>query len=167
MRSRFFPALVGLACLVAALPGLADDAKDKKDTKEIAVELKSFKFAVKEDKASLFGHNEDEGKLFFYTNGTAEATVELPADGDYEVVIKASCDAAQNERAKFKLAIDGKAVGKETLLTSDEAKEYKLSAKGLKAGKRKLGIEFTNDVYKEGEYDRNLYVHAVALKRAK
>ena len=128
--------------------------------------MKDFKFKVKEDQASLFGYNEDESKLFFYTNGPAEATVKVPADGDYEVVIKASGDSAQNERAKFKVSIDGEAVGKETLLTADEPKEYKLSAK-LKAGERKLVIEFTNDVYKENEFDRNLYVHAVTLKRAK
>jgi hypothetical protein len=30
-----------------------------------------------------------------------------------------------------------------------------------------LTIEFTNDVYKDGEYDRNLYVHAVAVKKVK
>jgi hypothetical protein len=30
-----------------------------------------------------------------------------------------------------------------------------------------LVIEFTNDVHKENEFDRNLYVYAVALKRAK
>ena len=64
------------------------------------------------------------------------------------------------------LAIDGEAVGKETLLTADDEKDYTLTAK-LKAGERKLVVEFTNDVYKENEYDRNLYVHAVTLKRVK
>ena len=28
-------------------------------------------------------------------------------------------------------------------------------------------IEFTNDVYKENEYDRNLYVQAVSVKKVK
>jgi hypothetical protein len=164
MRRRTVPLLIAAGCfLAAALPGTAADAKDKK---AITVELKEFKFNVKEDKVSLFGHNESEDKLFFYTNGAAEATVKVPAAGDYEVVVKASCDSAQDERAKFKVSIDGKAVGKETLLTADGEKEYKLSAK-LKKGDRKLAIEFTNDVYKESEYDRNLYVHAVTLKRTK
>ena len=70
------------------------------------------------------------------------------------------------ERAKFKLSLDGKLVGKETLLTADGEKEYKFTT-AVKAGERKVGIEFTNDVYKEGEYDRNLYVHAVVLKKVK
>lgn len=163
MRRRTVSLLVAVGCFLAvALPAPAAD----KDTDSISVELKAFKFKVKEDQASLFGHNEDEGKLFFYTNGSAEATVKVTADGDYDIVIKASGDPAENERAKFKVSIDGKEVGKETQLSADEAKEYKIPAK-LKAGNRKLVIEYTNDVYKENEYDRNLYVHAVTLKKAK
>lgn len=161
MQRRAVPlVVVAVCCLALTLQGTAAD------TDPIPVELKAFKFKVKEDKANLFGFNEGEDKLFFYTNGEAEATVKVPADGEYEIVIKASCDSALNERAKFKVKIDGGEVGKETLLTADEAKEYKLPAK-LKTGDCKLVIEFTNDAYKENEYDRNLYVHLVTLKRAK
>jgi hypothetical protein len=32
---------------------------------------------------------------------------------------------------------------------------------------RALSIEFTNDEFKEGEYDRNLYVHGVTVKKSK
>ena len=131
--------------------------------KTIAVDLKSFKF---KEGDPLFGYNEDESKLFFYTNGTGTAAVKVADDGEYEIVVKASCDSAQNERAKFKLAIDGELVGKETLLTSDDSKEYKFTTK-LKKGDVKLSIEYTNDVFKEGEYDRNLYVHGVTLKKTK
>jgi hypothetical protein len=131
-----------------------------------SLELKSFKFKHAAGLENLFGHNEGEGRLFFYTNGTAEATFKVPAAGDFEVVIQAGCDAAQNERAKFKLAIDGKEVGKETLLTAEEPKEYKFSTR-LTAGEHKLAIEFTNDAYKEGAFDRNLYVHAVTVKAGK
>jgi hypothetical protein len=162
MRYGIVAATVGVAWLLGTGTGLT--AGDKKDP--ITVELKDFKFKVKDDLASLFGHNEGEGKLFFYTNGPAEATVKLPADGEYEITVKASCDAAQNERAKFKLSLGGEPVGKETLLTADEPKDYKLTAKA-KAGEAKLVIEFTNDVYKENEFDRNLYVHGVTLKRVK
>ena len=52
MQSRDFLLVVGVACLLAvAPPGTAAD----KDS--ITVELKAFKFNVKEDKASLFGFN--------------------------------------------------------------------------------------------------------------
>ena len=153
--------LVGAALVFgAALARAADDDSIKPD-------LKQAKFKAAEGvPAELFGYNEGEGKLFFYTNGKAELTVKLPGDGEYEIVVKASGDPAQNERAKFKLELAGEAVGKETTLTADDPKDYKFTAKG-KAGEQKLTIEFTNDVYKEGEYDRNLYVHAVKLEKKK
>jgi hypothetical protein len=132
----------------------------------IKLDLKDFKFKVPEKFADLFGYNEGEEKLFFYTNGVGEATVKVPADGKYEIVIKASGDKAKDERAKFKLAIDGKLVGKETELTSDDVKEYRFETM-LTKGERKLSIEFTNDEFKEGEYDRNLYVHGVEVRTVK
>lgn len=29
----------------------------------------------------------------------------------------------------------------------------------------KVKVAYTNDVYKEGEYDRNFYLHGVSLKK--
>ena len=133
----------------------------------ISVDLKMFKFKVTEDMATLFGYDEGQSRLFYYTFGTGEAAVKIPADGDYELVIAASCDPAQNERAKFKAALDGQAIGQETLLTADEEKQYTLPLKAAKAGEHKLTIEFTNDAYKEGEFDRNLFLYSVSLKKAK
>jgi hypothetical protein len=154
--------MVGAVVLLASGLQLAAGPK----TDPITVDLKAFKFKVDDKIADLFGYNEGEGKLFFYTNGPAEATIKVPADGTYDIVIRASCDPALDERAKFKLSLDGKLVGKETLLTADDAKDYPLTTT-IKAGEHKLVVEFTNDVYKEGEYDRNLYVHGVTLKPAK
>jgi hypothetical protein len=153
---------VAAVCVTAVL--LLTWAARAEAPKPIEVGLADFKFKVPETMASLFGHNEGEGKLFFYTNGAAEATVKVPADGEYQIIVKASCDPAQNENAKFKLSIDGEAVGQETTLTAADTKDYTLTAK-LKKGDRKLSIAFTNDVYKEGEFDRNLYVHGVTLKQ--
>jgi hypothetical protein len=96
MRRCTVPFIVGVACFLAVAPQAA-----AAETDSIPVELKAFKFKVKQEQADLFGFNEEEGKLFFYTNGPAEATVKVPADGDYEVVIKASGDSALDERAKF------------------------------------------------------------------
>jgi Ca-dependent carbohydrate-binding module xylan-binding len=152
-------ALSALLIGLASLPALAADDKDT-----ITVELKDVTFKVAEDFKSLVGYNEGDGRLFFYVAAPGEATVKIPAEGEYEITVKASCDSAQDERAKFKLSIDGTLVDKETLLTADEEKEYKLTAK-LKAGDRKLTIEFTNDAYKENEYDRNLYIHGISLKK--
>jgi hypothetical protein len=157
MNARFLVA--ALAAVLLSIPALAAEG-------DITVDLATFKFKVDENLASLFGYNADEGKLFYYAGGAGETTIKLPADGDYELVIKASCDPAQGERAKFKVAISSEAVGKETLLTDDLSKEYKLTFTG-KAGEHKLAIEYTNDVYKEGEYDRNFYVHSVTVKPVK
>jgi hypothetical protein len=161
MRTHRLAALAGAAMmLLPVLVPAADDA-----AKPITVELTAFTFKVPKEKAELFGHNAGEEKLFFYTNGAAEAKVKVPKDGEYELVIKASGDKALKEGAKFKVEVEGKQVGKETE-TTDEQKEYKFPVT-LKEGEHKLSIEFTNDVFKDGEYDRNLYVHSVTLKKVK
>jgi hypothetical protein len=150
------PIILLVALFAAPAPAAADDP--------ISVNLRSFKFKVPDAQADLFGFDDNEGRLFFFASGPAEATVTLPADGDYEITVRASCDPALGERAKFKVALDGEPVGTETLLTDDEQKDYKLTTTA-KAGERKLVIEFTNDAYKENEYDRNLFVYAVTLKK--
>jgi hypothetical protein len=145
------------------LSGLA--TADETD-KPLTVELSSFSFKAPKGKEDLLKYDESQGKLCFYINGTGEAKVEVPKDGDYEIIINASCDLALKEGAKFKVAVDGKQCGKVTETSDGEPKDYTFTT-SLKAGEHKLSIEFTNDVYKEGEYDRNLYVHAVALKKVK
>jgi len=152
MRATF------LLCLIFVIPLFAAD------TESIKLDLRKVTFKVPNEQADLFGFDDGEGRLFFYTRGTGEATIKLPADGDYEITIRASCDPALNERAKFKLTLDGESVGVETLLTDDDQKDYALTATA-KAGDHKLGIEFTNDAYKENEYDRNLFVYAVTVKK--
>jgi hypothetical protein len=153
--------MAGVALVL--LPVLAVAAED---AKPLNVELKTFTFKVAEGMpADSCGYNAAEEKLFFFTNGTATAPIKVPEDGDYEIVVKASGDDALKEGAKFKLAVDGKPSGKETE-TGSVPKEYKFPT-ALKAGEHKLSIEFTNDVYKENVYDRNLYVQAVTLKRTK
>jgi len=159
------PRLASLVCaalvLIYAL-ATADEAKP------VAVPLKSFSFDAPKGKEDLLKYEEGEDKLCFYINGKGEAKFDVPkdGDGDYEIVIKASGDKALKEGAKFKVAVDGKACGKETETSDGDPKEYKF-ATSLKAGEHKLTIEFTNDAYKENEYDRNLYVHGVTLKKVK
>jgi hypothetical protein len=161
MRVSRLLSLVGVALVfVPALPA-ADEA-----AKPLTVELKSFSFNAPKGKEDLLKFDEGEEKLCFYIKGIGEAKVNVPTDGDYEIVIKASGDPALKEGAKFKVAVDGKQCGKETETADREPKEYTF-ATPLKAGEHKLTIEFTNDVYKEGEYDRNLYVHEVSLKKVK
>ena len=130
----------------------------------ISVDLKSFEFKVGNEPPDYFGYNKEWAKLFLFANGQAEATVKFPEDADYKIIITASCDSAEDERAKFKVSLDGKPVGEEKLLTADEAKKYTLKV-NVKEGSHKLAIEFTNDAYEENKYDRNLYIHAVTVER--
>jgi len=100
------------------------------------------------------------------SNLTAETSVALRESGEYEIVVTAGCEAAKGEFAKFRLHVDGKSLG-ETALTAVEAKEYRVKA-ALTAGHRRLGIEFTNDLYEpDTKVDRNLHVHAIVLRRAR
>jgi hypothetical protein len=134
------------------------------DKTPIKADVSKIKFTA--TPAELFGWDDGESRAFFYTNGLGEVTLNIPADGDYDVVVTASCQAAKGENAKFKLKVDGTQVGAETQLKSEDAKDYTLAAT-LKAGERKIGTEFTNDMYKEGEYDLNFYLHGLKVVRVK
>jgi hypothetical protein len=134
----------------------------------IKVALKDFKMKPKNEGTSeeLIGYNEGEGKLFYYVHGTGTAEVMIPEDGEYTLTIEASCDEANKEKAKIKVMLGEEVVAKEFELKQVEAKEYTFTAKAKK-GAQKLTIEFLNDLFKEGEYDLNLYVHAVKLEKKK
>jgi hypothetical protein len=90
--------------------------------------------------------------------------VTIPEDGEYKITIEASCDEAQKEFAKFKLTAGGEVVAKEHACTTVDKKNYEFTVK-MKKGKQTLAIEFLNDAFKEGEYDRNLYVYSVKVEK--
>ena len=106
----------------------------------------------------------DNDAINFYANGTAAAKLTVPADGEYVIVVEASGTAALKENAKFTLKVGDKAVKENFELTTEDKKEYEFEAK-LTKGETTLSIAYVNDVYKENEYDRNLFVHAVRVKK--
>lgn len=146
----------------SAVARKSEDAKPAASSAKatLVADLSRIKFTT--DSAELFGYDSNESRAFYYTNGLGWVVVDVPENGDYEIVVKASCQAAKGENAKFKLVVDGVAVGAETQLKSEEAKEYSFTAP-LKQGHRKIGAEFTNDQYKEGEYDLNFYFHELKV----
>ena len=79
------------------------------DPTPIKADLSKIKFTS--EAAELFGYDEGEARAFFFTNGSGELTLKIPADSDYEIVVTASCQAAKGENAKFKLSVDGAPVG--------------------------------------------------------
>ena len=129
----------------------------------ISVELKDFKiksdYANNDDGVAL---NEADGKIQFYSNGTAIATIKVSEGGEYDILIEASCDAAEKKNATMTVKVDDIVVKENLELTTVDAKTYTFTTK-LKKGDVKLSIAFTNDVYKENEFDRNLYVHKVKI----
>src|SRR5262245_12121277 len=101
--------LVGVAVIFIPALTMADEP-----SKPITVELKSFSFNAPKGKEDVLKYDEGDDKLCFFINGIGEAKVEAAKDGDYEIVIRASCDKALKEGAKLKLTVDGKPCGKET-----------------------------------------------------
>jgi len=106
----------------------------------------------------------NDNKISFYTNGTATVKLTVPDDGDYVIVVDASCNEALKVKAKLTLKVGDTAIKENFELTTEDQKEYKFDAK-LKKGETTLSISFTNDIYKENEYDRNLFVHGVTVEK--
>jgi hypothetical protein len=147
--------------VMSAKPAEPARAPAPKPVAPVAADLSKAKFEP--DQADLASFDSGEGRLFYYINATATVAVTLAAEAEYTITVNASCNAALNKMAIFKVAVDGRPVGAETTLSGEDEKPYAFTAK-LPAGERKISIQFTNDEYKEGEYDRNFYVHSVTLK---
>ena len=131
----------------------------------VTVELKEFKFTDGENKPSdpgVAGYGEDDQKLFFYAPATATATVKVADAGDYKLVVEASCDEAMDVKAEMSVKVGDKVIDKAFKLKEADKKGYEFKVT-LKKGETKIALAFTNDVYKENEYDRNLYVYSVKL----
>lgn len=129
----------------------------------IKIDLADFKLTTPIKGADDLVKYEND-TISFYVNGTATAKLAVPADGDYVIVIEASCSAALKENAKLTLKAGDKAIKENFELNTEDKKEYKFDAK-LSKGETTLSIAFTNDVYKENEYDRNLFVHGVRVEK--
>lgn len=151
------------AAAVAAAPTPAPAPKPAPTP--VTVNLQGF--AGPTDNAELFGYDDGNSRLFFFSSGTMTLPAKLSGDGDYEIVVNAACDEANGEKAKFTVAVDGQLIGGEVTCTTTDAKEYVVKAPGLTAGEHKIAISFLNDVYKEGEYDLNFYLHGVTVRPAK
>lgn len=155
MLKRFCAGAV-VALVVAGAAVAADDIK---------VELKDVKIkSAFEGNADGVQYVEGESKIAFYTNGSATAELKVPEDGEYTVTVEMSCDEAQGKKAQVKVSAGGEVLKDKFDLTQTSAKDYPFTAK-LKKGDSKLVIEFLNDTYKENEYDSNLYVHSIKVKK--
>lgn len=154
--------LIRCVVVVGLLVGFGVEAAATEPVKAV---LMMFKWkAAFEGGADLGGYDENEARFFFYTNGTATGELIVPEDGEYTVTIEAACTEANKEFAKFKLTVGGEVVAKEHACTTEEPRKYTFTAK-LKKGKQPVVVEFLNDAFKDGEYDRNLFVHALSIEK--
>ncbi len=152
--------LVSLA-LVLGLGGFAAAAEPVK------LDLSKFKWkAAFDGGGDLGGYDDGQNRFFLYTNGTATGEVTVPEDGEYTITVEASCTEAKKVFAAFKLTVGEVVVAKEFFLKSEDEKPYTFTAK-LKKGKQPIVVEFLNDEFKEGEYDRNLFLHGIKLEPRK
>ena len=136
----------------------------KAETKPVTADLSKFKGPA--EGAELFGFDDGAGRIFMYTAGAVEIPVKIAADGAYDIVVNVSCDEAMGQKAKFTVAVDGQKIGGEITCSAAEDKPYSVKAE-LKAGDRKIAVAFLNDLYKENEYDLNMYVNGLVLKPAR
>jgi len=129
----------------------------------IKLDLADFKLTSTAKSADDLVKYEND-TISFYANGSASAKLNVPADGDYVIIVDASCQAALKENAKFTLKVGDTVIKEKFELTTEDKKEYKFDAK-LTKGETTLSIAYVNDVYKEGEYDRNFFVHGVRVEK--
>ena len=132
--------------------------------KPVTADLSKFKGPA--EGAELFGYDDGNGRIFMYTAGAVEIPVKIAADGAYEIVVNVSCDEAMGQKAKFTVAVDGQKAGGEIACSTADDKAYAVKAE-LKAGERKISVAFLNDLYKENEYDLNMFVNGLVVKPAK
>ncbi|HEX7897043.1 MAG TPA: carbohydrate-binding domain-containing protein [Planctomycetota bacterium] len=139
-------------------------AAPRDEAKPVTADLSKFKGPA--EGAELFGYDDGNGRIFMYTAGAVEIPVKIAADGAYDIVVNVSCDEAMGQKAKFTVAVDGQKAGGEITCSAVEDKAYTVRAE-LKAGDRKIAVAFLNDLYKENEYDLNMYVNGLVVKPAK
>jgi hypothetical protein len=108
----------------------------------------------------------DDGKISYYVNGSAILKIQVPADGEYTITLGASCDKALKKGALITLKADKDTLKENLEIPEESQKDYKVTAK-LKKGDVSLSVIYTNDEYKENEYDRNFYLHSVKIEKAK
>lgn len=129
------------------------------------LDLAAFRFRSDPESLKNLMYDGNQGRLAFYSPGTGEITTSFPETGDYEIYVQAAGNLLFNEFPKFKLFLDHVSVSPETELFAEKPQWYQFNVR-VTAGNHVLGIEYTNDLYRDSQNDRNLFVHGVAIRRA-
>ncbi len=113
------------------------------------------------------GVNSHDGRLNFFSNGTAEFDYDATRSQDVTLRIRAVGQQAGGEPVRFALAVDRKQIRQFEIASHEEVETFDVTLRLLK-GRRKLRLSFENDFYNpnaenRADRDRNLIVHSVQL----
>ena len=103
-------------------------------------------------------------RLYFGSNGAAEAPFECAAAGRYAVVVRGGGSPAAGVFPRTRVTVDGAPAGEVEVTAESPAAFATGVTVTLAPGPHKVRVEFLNDLYKPPE-DRNLEVTAVGLRR--
>ena len=96
-------------------------------------------------------------------NGDTGRTFEFPADGEYEIRIKAAQDAFGDEPARMSIRIGGRELRAVDVRAPRGKGEVITARTTLKAGRHRITVAFLNDRSEPGRGDRNLIVEYIEI----
>jgi mono/diheme cytochrome c family protein len=110
-----------------------------------------------------------KGPISLFSNGDAYLNFNFPADGEYEIRVRAYADQAGSEVAKMAIRIDDKQLKVHEVHAVAGKPETYVYRHREKAGTKKLAASFINDYFNEQEKDaknrdRNLYIEYIEIE---
>ncbi|MBL8758164.1 MAG: DUF1592 domain-containing protein [Phycisphaerae bacterium] len=103
------------------------------------------------------------GGAVLYSNGAVRGRIEVPAEGEYVVRVRAWEDRGGEDHARMVLRTGGREVrGFEVTGRRGEPQEFEARVR-VKAGTVEIAAHFTNDYYVKDKADRNLGVETITI----
>lgn len=100
---------------------------------------------------------------FLSTNGDIYGTFEVPADGEYEIHVRAQAHQMGNEKARFVLTAGKQKLGEFEVIAHKKDEDFSRKVT-LSAGSQRITASFVNDAYvAETGADRNFGVRFISL----
>jgi hypothetical protein len=114
------------------------------------------------------GEARERGRVVFSSNGQAVAEVDLPADADYVLRVRAFAQQAGDEVARLALRVDGQEVHVLDVKATEESPQLYEARVRIAAGRRQVAVAFVNDYYRPDDpnpanRDRNLIVASLEV----
>lgn len=98
---------------------------------------------------------DNRGFATLATTGRLAAEIELPADGEYRIIVEANATQAGDELARMALLMDGESLLEAEIPGHQQATTVEDTVE-LKAGKHRVAVAFLNDFYQPDAEDPKL-----------